>query len=98
MLILATLQWTGFLKFYILCRLNQIISYANECNEARFYIFSSCFLQALKACKAHGSAVLATIPDAVANTFIKGKLSGNSWIGGNDSTKVINLKRKFNEV
>ena len=56
------------------------------------------FFQALKACKAHGNAVLATILDAVANTFIKGKLSGNSWIGGNDLTKVIKLKRKFNKA
>ena len=62
------------------------------------FIFFSCFLQALKACKAHGNTVLATIPNAVANTFIKGKLSGNSWIGGNDSSKVIKLKRKFNKA
>jgi len=43
--------------------------------------------KALKACKALGSAILATVPDAVANSFIKGKLSGNSWIGGYDLTK-----------
>ena len=48
----------------------------------------SCFLQAAKACKALGSAVLATVTDKVANDFIKGKLSGNSWIGGHDTTKV----------
>jgi len=43
--------------------------------------------KAIKACKAHGSAILATVPNAVANIFIKGKLSGNSWIGGTDLTK-----------
>jgi len=43
--------------------------------------------KALKACKALGSAILATVPNAVANSFIKGKLSGNSWIGGFDLTK-----------
>ena len=64
----------------------------------RFYHFFSCFLQALKACKADGSAILATVPDADANTFIKAKLSGNSWIGGNDSSKVIKLKRKCNKA
>ena len=47
------------------------------------------FLQAAKACKALGNAVLATVPDKVANDFIKGKLNGNSWIGGTDQTKVI---------
>ena len=53
-----------------------------------FLPFFSCFLQALKACKADGNAILATVPDNDANTFIKAKLSGNSWIGGNDLTKV----------
>ena len=48
----------------------------------------SCFLQAAKACKALGSAVLATVPDKVANNFIKDKLNGNSWIGATDQTKV----------
>jgi len=43
--------------------------------------------KALKACKALGSAILATVPNAVANIFIKGKLNGNSWIGGYDLTK-----------
>merc|ERR1712150_113115 len=45
------------------------------------------WIKAAKACKALGSAVLATVPNKVANNFIKGKLSGNSWIGGNDLTK-----------
>ena len=57
----------------------------------RFNHFFSCFLQALKECKKDGSAILATVPNAVANNFIKGKLSGNSWIGGNDLTKVTKL-------
>ena len=47
------------------------------------------FLQAAKACKALGNAVLATVPDKVANNFIKDKLNGNSWIGATDQTKVI---------
>ena len=47
-----------------------------------------CFLQANKACRALGSAILATIEDSTANNFIKGKLSGNSWIGGTDAKKV----------
>jgi len=48
--------------------------------------------KALKACKADGNAILATVPDTDANTFIKAKLSGNSWIGGNDLTKEGNWK------
>ena len=47
-----------------------------------------CFLQANKACRALGSAILATIEDDTANNFIKGKLSANSWIGGTDAKKV----------
>ena len=44
--------------------------------------------QANKACKDLGSATLATIEDNTANTFIKGKLSANSWIGYTDAAKV----------
>ena len=50
--------------------------------------FFSCFLQANKACKALGDAILATIEDSTANTFIKGKLSGNAWTGATDVKKV----------
>ena len=60
--------------------------YNKQRNVIRFF---SCLLQATKACKALGSAVLATVPNKVANNFIKGKLSGNSWIGATDKTKVI---------
>merc|ERR1711971_789366 len=42
--------------------------------------------KANKACKALGSAILATIEDNTANTFIKGKLSANSWIGATDDS------------
>merc|ERR1711956_110518 len=45
------------------------------------------WIKAAKACKNLGSAVLATVPNKVANNFIKGKLSGNSWIGATDQTK-----------
>merc|ERR1712037_95393 len=45
------------------------------------------WIKAAKACKALGSAVLATVPDKVANNFIKDKLNGNSWIGATDQTK-----------
>ena len=44
--------------------------------------------QANKACKALGSATLATIEDNTANNFIKGKLDANSWIGYTDAAKV----------
>ena len=44
--------------------------------------------QANKACKALGSAILATIEDNTANTFIKGKLTANSWTGATDAAKV----------
>merc|ERR1712008_186313 len=37
-------------------------------------------------CKTLGSAALATINDAKANTFIKGKLSANAWTGATDVT------------
>merc|ERR1712008_672300 len=45
------------------------------------------WIKAAKACKNLGSAVLATVPNKVANNFIKGKLSENSWIGATDQTK-----------
>jgi hypothetical protein len=45
------------------------------------------WIKAAKACKALGNAVLATVSNKVANNFIKGKLSGNSWIGATDQTK-----------
>merc|ERR1712172_371283 len=45
------------------------------------------WIKAAKACKALGNAVLATVPDKVANNFIKDKLNGNSWIGATDQTK-----------
>ena len=59
--------------------------YNKQRSVIRFFL---CFLQAAKACKALGSAVLATVSDKTANNFIKGKLSGNSWIGATDQTKV----------
>ena len=62
-----------------------------------FLPFFSCFLQALKACKADGNAILATVPDNDANSFIKAKLSGNSWIGGNDLTKVTKPLHRYIE-
>ena len=43
------------------------------------------------ACKALGEANLATIEDSTANTFIKGLLSGNAWIGATDKTTVSKL-------
>merc|ERR1712166_15695 len=42
--------------------------------------------KANKACKALGSAILATIEDSTANTFIKCKLSANSWTGATDAS------------
>merc|ERR1712083_20367 len=67
------------------------------CNIANFEADDNgnCFLvvttklnwsKANKACKALGSAILATIEDNTANTFIKGKLSANSWIGATDDS------------
>ena len=44
--------------------------------------------QANKACKDLGDAILATIEDSAVNTFIKDKLSANSWIGATDASKV----------
>ena len=60
--------------------------YTKEGNN--FLTFFSCFLQAKKACKALGSANLATIEDNTANNFIKGKLSANAWTGATDVATV----------
>ena len=39
-------------------------------------------LQASVQCKALGDADLASVPDKIANDFIKSNLRGNIWIGG----------------
>ena len=57
--------------------------------------FFSCFLQANKACKDLGDAILATIEDSTACDFIKGKLSANSWIGATDVKKVSTVARQL---